>query len=188
MSGTLRIPLTSSSRTWTSGRSPWSEGVASLGQIDHASETSPSMSPDQNCRPPGSNAHGTHPGAHSMLEELCNNIKNRSNCKHRLTLRANNFCKQTCFFQNAEPTYRDWTSAPSIAVSNKTTWERSSHGKMYYALCKLMTVSSTKLTCSTDCKSRFALRRQWNHFHRKEHDNVLDGLFPFRRQNHEHKN
>ena len=61
---------TSSSRTWTAGRFPWSGGVASRGQMDHTSERSPSMSLGRNCPLPCSNAHGTRPDAHNTLEEL----------------------------------------------------------------------------------------------------------------------
>jgi len=41
--------------------------------------------------------------------------------------------------------------------------KRSNHGKMVQFML-IEGTSSMKLTCSKDCKSRFAVHQHWNHF------------------------
>ena len=77
-------------------------------------------------------------------------------------------------------TDRDWTSAPGIAVSTKTSinmMKGSNHGKMVLHFMQ-EGISSMELTCSKAYKSRSAVHQYWNHFRPREHGNVLGGLFP----------
>ena len=135
-----------SSRTWTAERTPWPWGVASLGQIDQTSELPPLMSPDQNCRPQCSNGHGRHPGVHSMPEELLQIPKGQILCKRKyMKIKTNLTDEQTVrvickivYITVLVLTYRDWTSAPGIAVSKKTSiWWKGQPQVKWYNLFKL---------------------------------------------------
>jgi len=76
--------------------------------------------------------------------------------------------------------YRDWTSAPGIAVSTKTSinmMKGSNRGKIVLHFMQ-EGISSMELTCSKAYKSRSTVHQYWNHFRPREHGNVLGGLFP----------